>query len=201
MRKNYIKAGRNIPKNSFQLFLLLCVLFSSLLSAQVYIGKNTRVFIAENTTVKNLQESETPESGKIYITKGATVTGLENAANAEITYIESPKPEKAKIQLAKSTPEKEKPVEKATVEKPLSKPEKTISENNSHKTVLLFSSLSKNAVASTTTQQMKLFGALNQTEIVIPFFSGKDKTANNYHQTTTVVIHTTNKVRPPPASV
>lgn len=201
MRKNYIKAGCNIPKNVFVLFLLLCVLFSSLLSAQVYIGKNTQIFIAENTTVKNLQESETPEPGKIYITKGTTVTGLENAANAEITYIESPKPEKAKIQLAKSTPEKEKPAEKATVEKPLPKPEKIISENNSNKTVLLFSSLSKKAVSPTTTQDLKIFGVVNQTEIVIPFFFGKEKTANNYHQTTTVVIHTTNKVRPPPASV
>ena len=81
-----------------RVLLLFYLLFSTLVSAQLYIIGDTKIFISESTTISvpiSQVKEHTSEKAKIYITKETVIKSLEQqSSNIQIAYIPSRFPQK-----------------------------------------------------------------------------------------------------------
>ena len=111
-----------------RVLLLFYLLFSTLVSAQIYIIGDTKIFISESTTISapiSQVKEHTSEKAKIYITKGTVIKSLEQqSSNIQIAYIPSHFPQKkqvknkslfVKTELPKEAKEKKKHTPKITL--------------------------------------------------------------------------------------
>lgn len=96
----------------FRLFWFLCFLFSSIISAQLFVGENSIITDSENNLKKYSQKDSlkyTGEKGKIYIVKGTKIYNLKEGTTASIAYIPDSKKENTKNFVKNNLKKKDKP--------------------------------------------------------------------------------------------
>lgn len=185
--------------NSLTLLRLLCVIiFPNSIFSQVFQSKSTQIYISKETTVtQNLIEPQ-KDSVCIYVVEGTKVTGLKPSNNVSIVYLKNTQKQKQHF-IAKNSTKKEPPKQYIPPKKgKFSLPKvMTFIEKRSHNTVI-FSTHSNTAVASTTTQNIKLFAILYKEENY--FLSAYNAVNTNiYHNEPILLIFlTTARIRPPP---
>ena len=155
-----------------RVLLLFYLLFSTLVSAQIYIIGDTKIFISESTTISapiSQVKEHTSEKAKIYITKGTVIKSLEQqSSNIQIAYIPSHFPQKkqvknkslfVKTELPKEAKEKKKHTPKITLLFTPQKPADTF-----------FATEKNYAVTTTTTERnYKLTTIITDTPVVQDF--------------------------------
>lgn len=155
-----------------RVLLLFYLLFSTLVSAQLYIIGDTKIFISESTTISapiSQVKEHTSEKAKIYITKGTVIKSLEQqSSNIQIAYIPSHFPQKkqvknkslfVKTELPKEAKEKKKHTPKITLLFTPQKPADTF-----------FATEKNYAVTTTTTERnYKLTTIITDTPVVQDF--------------------------------
>lgn len=188
-----------------RVLLLFYLLFSTLVSAQLYIIGDTKIFISESTTISvpiSQVKEHTSEKAKIYITKETVIKSLEQqSSNIQIAYIPSRFPQKkqvknkslfVKTELPKEAKEKKKHTPKITH---LFTPQKPVG--------TFFATEKNYAVTTTTTERnYKLTTIITDTPVVQDFrfcITGK------VTQYVTLFLHnylkSSFKIRPPPINI
>lgn len=188
-----------------RVLLLFYLLFSTLVSAQLYIIGDTKIFISESTTISapiSQVKEHTSEKAKIYITKETVIKSLEQqSSNIQIAYIPSRFPQKkqvknkslfVKTELPKEAKEKKKHTPKITH---LFTPQKPVG--------TFFASEKNYAVTTTTIERnYKLTTIITDTPVVQDFrfcLTGK------VTQYVTLFLHnylkSSFKIRPPPINI
>ena len=188
-----------------RVLLLFYLLFSTLVSAQLYIIGDTKIFISESTTISapiSQVKEHTSEKAKIYVTKETVIKSLEQqSSNIQIAYIPSRFPQKkqvknkslfVKTELPKEAKEKKTHTPKITH---LFTPQKPVG--------TFFASEKNYAVTTTTTERnYKLTTIITDTPVVQDFrfcLTGK------VTQYVTLFLHnylkSSFKIRPPPINI
>lgn len=188
-----------------RVLLLFYLLFSTLVSAQLYIIGDTKIFISESTTISapiSQVKEHTSEKAKIYVTKETVIKSLEQqSSNIQIACIPSHFPQKkqvknkslfVKTELPKEAKEKKKHTPKITLLFTPQKPADTF-----------FATEKNYAVTTTTTERnYKLTTIITDTPVVQDFrfcLTGK------VTQYVTFFLHnylkSSFKIRPPPINI
>lgn len=188
-----------------RVLLLFYLLFSTLVSAQIYIIGDTKIFISESTTISapiSQVKEHTSEKAKIYITKGTVIKSLEQqSSNIQIAYIPSHFPQKkqvknkslfVKTELPKEAKEKKKHTPKITLLFTPQKPADTF-----------FATEKNYAVTTTTTERnYKLTTIITDTPVVQDF---RFCLTGRVTQYVTLFLHnylkSSFKIRPPPINI
>lgn len=188
-----------------RVLLLFYLLFSTFVSARLYIIGDAKIFISESTTISapiSQVKEHTSEKAKIYITKETVIKSLEQqSSNIQIAYIPSRFPQKkqvknkslfVKTELPKEAKEKKKHTPKITH---LFTPQKPVG--------TFFASEKNYAVTTTTIERnYKLTTIITDTPVVQDFrfcLTGK------VTQYVTLFLHnylkSSFKIRPPPINI
>ena len=188
-----------------RVLLLFYLLFSTLVSAQLYIIGDTKIFISESTTISvpiSQVKEHTSEKAKIYITKETVIKSLEQqSSNIQIAYIPSRFPQKkqvknkslfVKTELPKEAKEKKKHTPKITH---LFTPQKPVG--------TFFATEKNYAVTTTTTERnYKLTTIITDTPVVQDF---RFCLTGRVTQYVTLFLHnylkSSFKIRPPPINI